>query len=85
MIDQHKTIRFKFHTRLWDFSELFHKGNKNTLNHNRTFKHFEKGDAWFDIDTGLLVLQQMESGYYIDTDPIRESKEYLAKSTLKLT
>lgn len=84
-INQHKTIHFKFYTRTVDVSELYQSEKNKLPNSDCKINHAEKGDAWFDIETGLLVLQQMEIGHYVVSDTKEETEEYLAKSTIMLS
>lgn len=85
ILDQHKTIRFRFHTRVLDFSGLFNESRPNDPKQKSMVNHFEKGNAWFDIETGLLVAQQMEIGHYMLSSAREYTKHFLAKSTIKLS
>lgn len=86
MVDQHKTIRFKFKTKSCDYFDMLARKASGKSDDRMVTTRFEKGDAWFDIETGLLVLQQMKIGLYLDNySEFEKTKEFIANSIITLS
>lgn len=86
MLDHHKTIRFNFKTTTTDFCDRIASSAPEISRPKTSTVRVENGNAWYDIESGLLVMQQMEIGIYIDNyDESSKTKKLFAKSIVRIS